>query len=565
MKNINKFLFIGLLFAMVSCGDALELDLQVDPNNPTPETADLPSLYNSVQLGFEGFVSSPQFFTMGLSRQVAFTGGTVYETAYGASSFNGIWSSAYSRFLPDANKVIELAGATSQLVHVGSSKVMKAYVMMTMVDLFGDVPFAEAGQGLDLLSPAAQPGADVYAAAGALLTEAIADLEANTGAEPSNDLLFGGDAGSWVKAAKSLQLRMAVVLRDNAAFDALIVDDGYIKSASDDFVIPYGSNRANPDSRHPFYRNSYESSDGTYQSNWLMNIMANEKTVIDPRIRGYFYRQVQVVPLDNINVFDCIHSVLPNPASRPAHYTACDVDMAYCVGDLDKGYYGRDHGNGNGIPPDGAIRTVYGVYPGGGKFDNSSFDDTQNSGVDGALGAGIHPTMTSFLVDFYIAEMYAVRGMDGMAKTALISGVAGSIDKVVNFITTRDAASVAERVGTDINGNAIFGSAFVPSSMAISDYIAEVDALFDGSADKLDVIAKEFLIASYGNGLEGYNLIRRTGRPLAIQPAILTSAGTFIRSALYPAVHVDRNENATQKTVYDQVFWDNTTLDPCFN
>ena len=37
------------------------------------------------------------------------------------------------------------------------------------------------------------------------------------------------------------------------------------------------------------------------------------------------------------------------------------------------GYWGRDHGNDNGIPPDGFKRTLRGVYPAGGAFDDSSF------------------------------------------------------------------------------------------------------------------------------------------------------------------------------------------------
>ena len=564
MKYINKFLLIGLLFAMVSCGDALELDeLLVNPNSPTPETADLPSLYNQVQLGFRSFLESPQGFTMQLSRQRAMTAGLDYQTAYGPGSFNGIWNSAYSGFIPDADAAIALATPTGQNIIVGSSKIMKAYVLMTLVDLFGDVPLTESGQGLDLLSPNSDDGASVYAAAGALLVEAIAELEANTAAAPAVDLMLGGDADKWIKAAKSLQLRAAVTTRDNAAFDALLAGGGYITSSSDDWDFIYGSNRANPDSRHPFYRNSWETGDGSYQSNWLMWTMENEKAAPDPRIRGYFYRQVGAVPLDNINRFDCIFSVLPDPALTPAHYLACNVDMPYCVGDLAAGYYGRDHGNGNGIPPDGDIRTVYGVYPGGGKFDNSSFDGTQNSGTDGALGAGIHPIMPKFLVDFYIAEMHASRGEDVLAKAALLSGVDASIDKVINYITSRDAASLAEVIAT--NPVLVIGADFVPTAADVTAYVDEIDALFDASADKLDVVSKEFLIASYGNGLEGFNLIRRTGRPLGIQPAILTSAGTMTRSALYPQVHVDRNANATQKSHLDQVFWDNATLDPCFN
>jgi len=566
MKSINKFLLIGLLFAVVSCGDSLELDeLLVNPNSPTPETADLPSLYNNVQLGFRSFLEAPQFFTMQLSRQRAMTAGNVYEQAFGPTAFDGTWSRAYSEFFPDADAAIALASPTGQNIITGSTKVMKAYVLMTLVDLFGAVPYSESGQGLDLLSPSSDSGQEIYAAAAALLTEAIDELTNNTSAGPTVDLMFGGSASKWIKAAKSLQLRAAVTTRNNTQFQSLLTDDGFISSSADDWDFPYGSNRANPDSRHPFYRDSWEASDGAYQSNWLMWVMANEKTVTDPRIRGYFYRQVSSVPLDNNNRFDCIFSVLPDPANTPDHYLDCDMDMPYCVGDLDRGYYGRDHMNGNGIPPDGDIRTVYGVYPGGGKFDNSTFDDTQNMGVDGALGAGIHPILPKFMMDFYIAEMHAVNGDDMLAKAALLDGVEASINKVIGIINSRDPGSVAEQVGTDINGNPIFGSAFVPSSADVNAYIDEVDALFDASADKLDVIAKEFLIASYGNGIEGFNLIRRTARPLGIQPAILTSAGTMIRSALYPSVHVDRNANATQKSFYDQVFWDNATFDNCFN
>ena len=73
----------------------------------------------------------------------------------------------------------------------------------------------------------------------------------------------------------------------------------------------------------------------------------------------------------------------------------------------------------------------------------------------------------------------------------------------------------------------------------------------------------------YGNGLEGFNIIRRTGRPSNLQPAIQGPgvAGTLIRSALYPAVNVNLNETASQKDQQQQVFWDTQSADlgPCFN
>jgi hypothetical protein len=566
MKKINSIIIIGLLLVFSSCGDIFELDLQQDPNNPTPETADLESLYNSVQLTFENFLAAPQFFTMQLSRQIAFTAGNVYDVAYAPADFNNTWNQAYANFLPDANAVIALAEPTGQFYHTGTSRIMQGYVLTTLVDLFGDVPWESAGLGIENLSPESQDGATLYGIARDLITQGISELEMNTAPAPTNDFMYGGSSTGWIAAGNSLLMRLAVATRDQAAFNAIVDAGNFISGPGQDWQFEYSNTRANPDSRHPLYDDHYEADDGPYLGNWLMYVMNDEKPVVDPRIRGYFYRQFPSVPLDNNNRFDCIFSVVPDPASTPEHYLACDPNMAYCAGSLSDGYYGRDHGNGNGIPPDGDIRTRYGVYPMGGKFDNNSFINTQNLGTDGALGAGIHPILPSFFINFYRAEMAAVAGDMGTAREQLLAGVAASIDKVTDFIVDRDPNSLSEIVGTDIvTGEPTFGSQFLPSADAVGAYLDVVAQRFDEAADPMEVIALESLIAQWGNGIESYNLIRRTGRPSNIQPAILTSAGTFIRSALLPADHVNLNQNATQKTVLDQVFWDNTTLGPCFN
>ncbi len=566
MKKLLSIVILGFCMMFYSCSDVLELDLLDSPNAVAPENADLESLYNSVQNEFEQFVASPQFFTMQLSRQRAFTAGNVYETAFSPINFDGIWNNAYADFLPDANAIIDIATPTAQLQHVGSTKVMISYVLTTLVDLFGNVPFSEAGQGIDVLSPASQSGEEIYGIARDLLVEAIADLEANTAAGPEIDVFYGGNTGNWIRAANSLLMRIAATTNDAASFNALVAADNFINSETSDFQIEYGSSRANPDSRHPLYAVHYEAADGAYLSNWFMWAMNDDKDAVDPRIRAYFYRQVPSVPLDNLNRFDCINSVLPDPEATPQHYLDCNPSMPYCVGSIVDGYYGRDHANGNGIPPDGDIRTRYGVYPAGGKFDNESFIQTQNLGVDGALGQGIHPIMPASFVNFYRAEMAAKAGDDATAREQMIAGVQASITKVLNFIS-RDQASLDEVVATDLDNNQIFGNAFVPTAEDVEAYVTEVGQRFDDASDKLDVISQEFLLATYGNGLEGYNLIRRNARPTNLQPAILTSAGTFIRSALLPATHVNLNQTATQKSVFDQVFWDTNpaNLGPCFN
>ncbi len=568
LKYITIIALGGML--LWSCSDTFELDLRDDPNFPATDASNFEALYNSVQVNFAQFFNggdpthfSMNDFTMMLSRQRAFTSGVNYETSYTAQSFDNIWREAYRDFMPDANAIITEGDEKGFGIHGGSARVLKAYVMMTLVDMFGDVPYSEIGQGADNISPKSDSGADVYAAALVLLDEAITVLTDNTGAAPLADQFYDGDAGSWIKAANSLKLKAYVTTRlvdASAGSKAMAIIEGgdFISTAGESMAFKFGSSRQNPDSRHPFYAEHYETEDGDYMSNWFLWLLNEEKGLKDPRIRGYFYRQVPEIPLDDVNLFDCVFSPFPDASSTPDHYLSVDPNMPYCVGSLTDGYYGRDHGNGNGIPPDGAVRTQYGVYPAGGKWDNDTYRVTQNTGTDGGLGAGILPIIPHFFVDFYRAELALEAGTGEDARALMLAGIENSIDYVLNFAQEVDAGSFSEQIGVNpVDNSPILGSATLPDTTAVDNYMMAVMANYDSAADPMDVLAKEFLIASYGNGIEGYNLYRRTGYPSNIQPMIQPSAGEFIRSALYPSVYVNLNKNATQKSQTDQVFWDN--------
>ena len=68
---------------------------------------------------------------------------------------------------------------------------------------------------------------------------------------------------------------------------------------------------------------------------------------------------------------------------------------------------------------------------------------------------------------------------------------------------------------------------------------------------------KEYYLALWGNGLDAYNMYRRTSRPRGLQPTVLPGPGPFIRSFLYPSAYVNLNTNAKQKPDWAQkVFWD---------
>jgi len=72
---------------------------------------------------------------------------------------------------------------------------------------------------------------------------------------------------------------------------------------------------------------------------------------------------------------------------------------------------------------------------------------------------------------------------------------------------------------------------------------------------------REFYIATYGNGIEAYNMYRRTGYPSGMQFVLAhdekDAGDPYIRSSYYPAVAVNRNSSISQKSGVDvKVFWD---------
>ncbi len=575
MKHINKLLIIAMLWVVASCGDSFELDYLQNPNQVSPDQAGLEFVYNKVVLDFNGMFYDIDNFTNDLSRQTAMIGGFTYNSSFQAQGFNGFWNRAYAGLFQDIKNIQALAAESGADVHAGSALIMQSMVMTTLVDMFNDVPFSEALQGTDVISPNQDDGASVYAAADALLDDAIALLTGTSAAAPANDIFYGGDAAKWITLANTLKLRIYNNTRlvDGSAGSKIkaIVDAGdIIDSAAEDFQFQYGTQRLNPNSRHPYYNDWYEAVDGDYMNNYYMWLLVGEKDLSalsenqDPRTRFYFYRQDPDLSNEDPNVWDCIVDATPFDSNGellpiPPHYAAVDANMPYCLARVD-GYFGRDHGNGSGIPPDGNIRTTYGIYPAGGRWDNNTFDITQNNGVDGALGGGITPIMLSSFVYFMRAEAALTASTGEDARELLEAGVRASMDKVLGFESLIGSADLNSVIATDpITGEDIFaGDVLLPSDDDVEAYVAYVLDAYDNAAsdtERLDIVMKEYLIASWGNGLEAYNAYRRTAMPLNVQPTIEVGGGDYLLTALYPADHVNLNANVTQREFSDKVFW----------
>jgi hypothetical protein len=549
---IRSFLMVSVFFA-ASCS-ITDLDGQLEnPNEVGISNLDVNLLMNKVQLDFADFFNNSSVPGMELTRVLALTSGSdAYSNAYTPSSFNAVWDRAYQRVLVQAQTLIDATEGTGRTVHNGAAKVMKAYVLMTLVDQFGDVPNSEALKGYDgIFNPKADPGSAVYTDAIRLLDEAIVTLGQTPQLGLTRDIFFAGAKAKWAALANTLKLKAYLNTRlidqagSKAAIEALLTAD-LIDTDGEEFTYKYGTADLPARSRHPLYREMYQTQAGsanTYINNYFMQQLYSSKGVQDPRWRFYLYRQVGSLTKALSTDPDAIPCLV---APRPSHYPST---MAWCA--FEPGFFGRDHGNSDGAPPDTKAKTCHGIYPVGGLSDtNDGVADFEVVTVQGqgANGAGIQPIWMACFTDFLKAEAALTLGTTGDAKALMMSGVTKSINRVRKFAAD--------------NGQGI-PATLEPSQV---DYEAAVGALYDAAGsndDKLSVIGKEAWLAFYGNGVESYNLYRRTGKPAGIQPMRPAVPGLFVRTFLYPADYANLNENAVAKdpSKANKTFWDNNPDD----
>ena len=531
-------LILGVLLAS-SC----ELDLLDNPNRVTLANADVNFFLNRIARDYAGNFNAFSDPGMRLTRMLN-SGAAVYDNAVTPGSSNGRWTIAYSTILSDVKAIIPAAENAKLFVHAGIARTIRAMVLMNLVDAFGDVPYSETLDPNNF-NPKLDKGADVYKVALADLDKAIENFSATSQAGPSSDLYYNGNAESWIRLVNSLKLKyylnLKLVDRNGAisAINALIAQNRFISTPAQNFVFRYGTSLANPDTRHPRCAGQYSpTGGGDYQSNSYMGHMFLSKGFPDPRMRMYFYRQ-RTANTTNVNELRCI------TVAKPSHYGANDV---FCL-PTNVGYWGRDHLNNEGIPPDGLARTAWGLYPAGGLYDNDA--NAPVSLVAGASGAGIHPILTRSFVDFMLAEAALTLGTSGDAKALLRSAVQKSFDDVRAFaMSSVEAAKI----------NAFEAARSLNWTTEVNRYIDKVMSDYDAATTtdaRMDIIGTEYWVALYGNGVEAYNLYRRTGKPGNQQPGLEPNTGPFVRSYYYPINYIVNNRNAQQKSNMSvQVFWD---------
>lgn len=305
MKNILKLglLSLALGATMTSCTKDF-LDVNDDPNSPTISTPDLTlpvaqqyfAEINSQEMNYLGneFMynwTTPSNWSANqtiLEYTVTTTFfATIFETSYG-DIFKNL---AYVKNYEDAS------GAVDYSAYDAIAETIRGFQYQYLVDLYGDVPFSEANQRAENLTPKYDDAETVYKATIDSLTAAAKlalDLPENAVNPGDQDIMFGGEMTRWAQFANTIKLRMLVRL-SNTGQDSYITDQiasidangaGYI--TADVNVNPGYSD--DDDKQNPFYEyNGFQTSgteldrhDFTVATDYIIEYL--ESTTNDPRL-----------------------------------------------------------------------------------------------------------------------------------------------------------------------------------------------------------------------------------------------------------------------------------------
>jgi len=231
MKKIIYFLLIGTFVAgMSSCKKFL--DINENPNSATSTTPEL--VLPQAIVGSATLANTFNINMADLGGQQANAGGfggfgSVVTYEYTTASFTGLWSSTMNVNM-DLKYVVDQTIEEPRLAfYASTARILKALNFARLVDQYNDIPYSEALQGTDNLTPAYDEAEDVYMDLVKELTESIEAIQAGQAANAetagvvssvsaATDPLFGGNMDQWKRFANTIKLRLLIKM---AGVDAL--------------------------------------------------------------------------------------------------------------------------------------------------------------------------------------------------------------------------------------------------------------------------------------------------------------------------------------------------------
>jgi hypothetical protein len=208
------------------------------------------------------------------------------------ASTEDLWQAYYRNVIRNTRDVINVTKDVPERSNLmNMARILQAYTFMVLTDTYGDIPYAQGGNGYidQVFFPEYEAQEDIYPQIIQELKDASAALSASGKIETA-DILYGGDVEKWRKFGNSILLRAGMRLsKVDPTQAAQVVSQafgaGVITTNADNAVMRHDNNYLNP------IGNTLNSTEAAnfYMTEPFVNYL---KSTNDPRLSAIAVRYV---------------------------------------------------------------------------------------------------------------------------------------------------------------------------------------------------------------------------------------------------------------------------------
>lgn len=255
IRNLALCAFGLLAFALGSCDDDAFERLNTDPTKATKIDPNLQ--FSTCEAQVWGYWIYQETALKYMAPFCQYLMGDWGITNYGGQYLKNTqyMGYIYEKMYPlTVKELVDIINKTSSTKHRNlhyMARIFKVYVFGIITDVYGDVPYSEAGKGYieGIVQPKFDKQEDIYKDFMNELQVAADSLDTKSEEQVSGDIIYNGDVKKWKKLANSLHLRYALRMVNAApelakqeAIKATHNEEGIIDTSADEALVKYVSN-----------------------------------------------------------------------------------------------------------------------------------------------------------------------------------------------------------------------------------------------------------------------------------------------------------------------------------
>ncbi|HEV8283982.1 MAG TPA: SusD/RagB family nutrient-binding outer membrane lipoprotein [Chitinophagaceae bacterium] len=269
MKLSIKIISLCIIFFIITSCKKSFLDVNNNPNAVTDVPAKTLLPNTTISMGFVNSNELGKAAALLMQYNAGIINVAYAYDKWNLSSYDNQWSNEiYTNTINNLGILIHKTQEQSP-AYSGIAKLELAYTFSMVTDLWGDVPYSEAGQGfgenglLKFPQPRFDAQMDIYLGNQSkgikslfnLVREGLGDIASTSVLKPgADDLIYGGDLTRWTRFGNSLLLKFALQISNKAVDTTKAVINDIVNNnnpfinaidGSLDFNVPFSKTNPN--------------------------------------------------------------------------------------------------------------------------------------------------------------------------------------------------------------------------------------------------------------------------------------------------------------------------------